>query len=241
MRYAVISDIHANLTALKAVLKDIEKRLVDEIICVGDIVGYGARPVECTKLVKTRCRKCVAGNHDWAVLGKTDFSNFNKNARDAISWTIEKLDISEKKYLSELTLKEDFGEFVVVHSTPDRPEKWNYLKHKDQTPLIFSSFKHRICFIGHTHVPMIWIEDSTRRKPEFGKKISLQNENRYIINVGSVGQPRDKDPRACFVVYDDSHRNVVFHRVEYDVEKASQNILNEGLPENFASRLHVGK
>jgi len=240
MKYALISDIHGNLQALERVIEDIAERQVDEIYCVGDIVGYGAQPSECITEIKRICRGSVAGNHDWAAVGKTDIGFFNKEAKAAVLWTSENLDFEEKRFLAELPLKLYFDNAMIVHGTPVAPEKWDYLLYTNRLGAQFAYFSEPICFIGHSHVPVVWTNAYERIPPDTEKPLELEEGRRYIINVGSVGQPRDGDPRACYSIFDSEKKAVYIRRVEYDIDTAANLIRDAGLPEKLASRLYRG-
>ena len=237
---ALISDIHGNYAALQMVLKDIEKRGIDTIYCLGDIVGYGARPKECLDKVRKICRAVVAGNHDWGAVGKTDLSRFNSRARKVVLWSAEKLDFEDKKYLSELPLIQNFNEATIVHGTPVEPEMWNYLRYRSMLPAQFAGFECKICFIGHSHVPVIWSDRGEKIIPNWNEPLFFDSDQRYIVNAGSVGQPRDGDPRACYVIYNDVDSSITFVRLNYDIDAAAKYILKANLPESLASRLYRG-
>ncbi len=230
MKYAIISDIHGNLQALEAVLEDIKRRGIKKIFCLGDIVGYGANPKECLDLIRERGITCVRGNHDEAVL-KESYSTFNHFARISLIWTRRKLREDDFKFLESLPLILEHEDFVMVHSSLINPADFDYLYEKDYENLNrnFSSLAQgKKLFIGHTHKPF---------------HINAQeNKGREIINAGSIGQPRDGNPKASYVIY---HRGVLRRgieivRVEYDVEEAATRIRQEGLPDFLASRLYVG-
>ncbi|HOX36504.1 MAG TPA: metallophosphoesterase family protein [Candidatus Brocadiia bacterium] len=240
MRYAVIGDIHANFDALETILKDAEKKGFDRLLCVGDLVGYGAMPAECIEAVRARNTVVVAGNHDFGVVDKTTIECFNSDARDAVLWTREHLNDDQKNYLKELQLVHEMEDLTLVHGTLCYPEYFDYIQTLYDAYLSFQALHTPICFLGHSHVPIVFFNDnpiSYFMEPE----VDLENAPKVIVNVGSVGQPRDQDARACYAIFDADKKKVWIHRVEYDVEKAKQRILDAGLPPTNAHRLILGR
>lgn len=238
MRIALISDIHSNLAALQTALNKIEELQVDRILCLGDVVGYGPRPNECVELIKEKCQVSLMGNHDHAVLGLTDPFYFNQYAKDAVDWTRRVLSISNRQYLSQMPFKHVENELLFVHSTPSQPEEWHYVLSEYEARLYMEKMKQRICFNGHSHVPVVFTDSGKRLYEE---EIELEPEKeKYIINVGSVGQPRDGDPRLCFVVYETDSHLLKYFRLEYPVEQTCGEILDNHLPAFLAARLKVG-
>jgi putative phosphoesterase len=183
MKIAIISDIHSNLDALTAVLKEIERIKVDEIYCLGDIVGYGPNPNECIDLVKSVTEKVVVGNHDSAVINQTDMMLFNSYARESTEWTRRMISDENYEYLLKLPLKISEHDLLFVHSTPLIPEDWNYILTQHSAEKHFNYFTEQACFIGHSH------------RPEMFRSI----DDRLIINVGSVGQPRDGNSKSVLL------------------------------------------
>lgn len=238
MKYAIISDIHSNLAALQNALDYIKTEKVDQIICLGDVVGYGPRPNECIELVKENCDVCLMGNHDHAVLGLTDIEYFNQYARDSVVWTQKHLDPENKKFLKNLPFTHEINGVLFVHSTPLKPEEWNYIFSDQDAQRNFDSYPNSLCFIGHSHIPVIFpYEKSSFFKEEL--QLDL-NAERYIINVGSIGQPRNEDPRSCFVIYNDETHSIKYIRLEYDVKKTFQEIIDNKLSPFLAMRLLHG-
>ena len=240
MRYAVLSDIHGNLEALEAVLADVGPH-ADAILCTGDVVGYGADPVACLELVAERAGVIVAGNHEHAVAGLLDLDWFNPYARAAAAWTRERVDDNHLSYLASLPLAAEVGDATLVHASPERPDEWDYLVTAEDGFGVFGAFTTRLCFVGHSHLPAAWSLGSSG--PEYlpgGVEVSLQPGRRYIVNVGSVGQPRDRDARAAYALWDAERGWVRIRRVEYDVEAARWKILAGGLPRFLADRLPRG-
>ncbi|HBE73850.1 MAG TPA: hypothetical protein DDW31_07190 [candidate division Zixibacteria bacterium] len=244
MRYAIISDIHSNREALDAVLDDIGRRGAERVVCLGDVVGYGAEPGACLAEVRKRTELIVAGNHDWGAVGKVDLNFFNRSARTAAEWTAGELTEPERIFLAQLplTLGQGGAEgFTAVHSTPDHPQEWRYILSIDEAEFQFERMAQPLCFVGHSHQPIAWQCHSGGRCSVVSREyLLMEPDRRYIVNVGSVGQPRDGDPRACYAVYDDQRREVVVHRVEYDVASAQGKILKAGLPRRLAERLASG-
>jgi predicted phosphodiesterase len=242
LRYGIISDIHGNLEALSAVLDEIQNREIDQLICLGDIVGYGANPNECIELVRQNCQIILAGNHDYAALKKVDTSNFNNYAQDAIGWTIGNLNPESTAFLDTLKVFHKVDQIYFVHSTPLDPTEWNYILSTYDAYESFQEFQEQICFIGHSHVPIIFLNRQRHRYDVIEKKeLLIDQKNRYIINVGSVGQPRDLDSRAAYGIFDDELRSFTLYRVEYDIEKTQAKMRAAGLPEFLIIRLQIGK
>jgi diadenosine tetraphosphatase ApaH/serine/threonine PP2A family protein phosphatase len=240
MRYAIISDIHSNLEALQAVLEDIAGQAVDQVLCLGDVVGYGADPNECVRLVRDRAAHIVAGNHDHAAVGKTDISYFNPHAKRAVSWTAKTLMLEHARFLCGLPYTLKLEGLFLVHATPSDPPAWNYLLSARVAEAEFAEFEEPVCLIGHSHQPLIFSSgDGTR--PWRGEKLTCSPDQRYIVNVGSVGQPRDGDPRACYALVDTAGKTLQLRRVRYDVRAAQRKILQAGLPPVLAVRLANGE
>lgn len=240
MRYALIGDIHGNLEAFLAVLASIDKEEVNQILCLGDIVGYGANPVECINLVKERCSKVVAGNHDYAVIGLADIDYFNPFAKDAVLWTSEKLGEKEINYLASLRLIEREDNFTIVHASLNNPREWGYILNTFDASVNFELQVDPICFIGHSHGPVVYMKrENFISGHRFISKIDPGCK--YIINIGSVGQPRDGDYRASYVVYDLELQTLKLKRVEYDVATVQKKIIEAGLPQILADRLGIGR
>jgi len=240
MRYAVISDVHSNLEALEAVLKDIRKREIEKVFFLGDAVGYGPNPNECVEILKENCEVLLAGNHDWASLGITDIEYFNEYAKEAILWTIKVLNEKNRKTLStfpitKLMKKENI---LFVHSTPKEPEQWHYLLTLWDAEINFHYFDQRICILGHSHQPFVIEKFPSGEMITHRREARLGKGERYIINAGSVGQPRDRDPRACYVVLEGER--VEFIRVPYPVEKTQKKMSEAGLPSLLIQRLSEG-
>lgn len=240
VRYALLSDIHGNLEALEAVLADAASR-ADGVLCLGDVVGYGADPEACVELVAARAQAVAAGNHEHGVAGLLDLGWFNRYARVAAEWTREQLDADHVAYLAKLPLVIELEEATLVHASPSRPDEWDYLLGPEDGYDVFPAFATRVCFVGHSHVPAAWSEGSSGRDWELGPRdIVMERGRRYIVNVGSVGQPRDRDPRAAYALWDRETQRVTIRRVEYDIAVTRRKITAAGLPRFLADRLASG-
>ncbi|MEN8149956.1 MAG: metallophosphoesterase family protein [Planctomycetota bacterium] len=240
MRYGVIADIHANLEALEAVLGVLEERGVDAYLSTGDIVGYGADPKACLDRLRDLGTVVTAGNHDWAVSNRLSLDYFNAYAREAIYWTQERLPESDIRYLDELPLVRKVDDITLVHGTLYSPENFDYLLTSYDAHLSFQLQETPLCLVGHSHVPITFLLDGTVTFT-LDDEIDLDGVERAIVNPGSVGQPRDEDPRAAAGIYDSETRTFTIERVEYDIEGATSKILRAGLPEVLAERLWHGR
>ena len=242
MKFALLSDIHGNLEALQSVVNDLSVEKADGIYCLGDIVGYGADPGQCIEIIQDLTSWIVAGNHDWAAAGITDTTYFNPVAKSAIEWTTEKLITSHRSFLAKLPLTYDLPQMKLVHATPYEPETWHYIFSRREALRSFQHYEQQICFIGHSHTPVIFVkdkEDEISLLPE--DSFTLEDNYRYLINVGSVGQPRDGDPRAAYGIYDTEDNRFTLKRISYNIEAAQEKILEAGLPYFLATRLAEGR
>jgi diadenosine tetraphosphatase ApaH/serine/threonine PP2A family protein phosphatase len=246
MRYAVLSDIHANQEALEAVLADAEGHGARLVICLGDTIGYGADPVPCLERVDQRAAVVVAGNHEHAAAGLMDVRWFNPAARAAALWTGRQLGDDHQRYIARLPLTSGVGDAWLAHASPDRPGEWDYLVSEEEGFAVFGAFDSRLCFVGHSHVPATWSlggggPDYEAAFATWPHRIRLEAGRRYLINVGSVGQPRDGDPRAAYAIWDVEARAVTIRRVPYDPRGPARKILAAGLPSVLAERLARGR
>ena len=243
MRYAIIADIHANLNAFEAVLDDIEhRRGVQEVWCLGDIVGYGPDPHQCLELLRQYSHICVAGNHDWAAIGKIDTSYFNPDAAAACHWTARQLNAEDIQYLESLPPVIQRNDFTLAHGSPREPI-WEYLLSTSDAKENFAHFESQFCLVGHSHVPLLFEsgEDRACSLKEFPENTTLKlSKNRLIINPGGVGQPRDGDPRASYAIYDSETRNVMHYRIPYDIGTTQARMRMYGLPAPLVTRLSYG-
>jgi predicted phosphodiesterase len=238
VKYAIISDIHSNLEALNTVIKFLQSQKINKIICLGDIVGYGPHPNECITIIKNECDVCIMGNHDHAVLGLTDISYFNQFAKESVLWTREQLTDESRSFLTNLSFTFETENTLFVHSTPVEPEEWNYILSTQEANIYLEKINFRLVFIGHSHVPVVF---SSGHGPVFEKSMILDLEKeKYIVNVGSVGQPRNKDPRSCFVLYNDEQNTIEYVLLDYDIKKTYQDIIEKRLPPFLATRLLSG-
>lgn len=239
--FAVLGDIHSNLEALEAVLEDCRAEGVSDFLCTGDVVGYNACPRECMKIVRDLGCPVVMGNHDHYVSSCRDLADFNPHAAAVIEWTREQLGADELEYLSTLPFTVTTAGISLVHATMDGPQDFGYVFDHLQAEAHFSHQVTPLCFHGHTHCPMIYEKQIGAVYRIDAQDFKLPIGRKYFINVGSVGQPRDGDPRAAYVVYDQATRLVKFRRLEYDVQSAQERIRRAGLPERLAERLALGQ
>jgi diadenosine tetraphosphatase ApaH/serine/threonine PP2A family protein phosphatase len=239
-RYAVLGDVHGNWEALGAVLDDAAAQGVTDHVCVGDLVGYNADPAACLDRIREICSTVVRGNHDHYCVHDECLDDFHPLAASVVEWTREQLGDEQKAYLQGLNLSALVDGFTLVHSTLDMPEKWGYVFDTLQADANFAYQSTALCFHGHTHLPVVFekLGRVVRRSVE---TVRLQLGKKYFVNIGSVGQPRDGDPRASYVVYDTAARTIHFRRVAYDIAAVQKKIRDAGLPERLALRLETGK
>ncbi|MFW5828795.1 MAG: metallophosphoesterase family protein [Planctomycetota bacterium] len=258
MRLALISDIHSNTPALEAVLADIAGQECENILCLGDVIGYGPHPGACIDMVQERCSACLKGNHEEALLDGNEAANFNPRARRAIDWTRQFIqsdgdtETQQRRWQLFETLKTQArsGSFFFVHASPRDPTKEYVLpresRNAEKMGSIFGMIEH-LCFVGHTHVAGVFLPDGSFTPPDklWGSTYFIDPDEKALINVGSVGQPRDNDTRACYCVIDSDDTEsprVYFRRVEYDLEPTIQDILaNPMLDNSLAERLRHGR
>jgi predicted phosphodiesterase len=240
MRFAIFGDIHANLEALEVVLADAKDQNCAQPICLGDVVGYNANPRECLALIRELNCPIVKGNHDEYASSDLPLGDFNPLAESAIRWTRSLLTPAEKSWLAQLPYVRQIEGFTIVHASLDFPYEWGYVLNQLDAAASFSHQKTQVCFFGHTHAPRAYIKDySVVGFPL--DRLDLENGKQYFINVGSIGQPRDGDWRAAYVVFDTDTRQVWLRRLEYDLEKTQSKIIAAGLPQRLADRLAYGK
>jgi len=244
MRYAILSDIHGNLEAFRAVLERIGELNADRVLCLGDVVGYNADPNACVDLMGRENIACVMGNHDAAACGLEEPDNFNVNARQAVFWTREHLTPQNRTYLRELPRTMQIDDLFLCHGTVNDTNR--YLLYDGDAQESFTLMERmpgrpRLCFFGHTHIRTAYSMAGQVLARELADEIHLSVDKRYLINPGSVGQPRDGDPRAAFLLYDARERTIAFHRVEYDIAACQKKILQAGLPARLAERLTMGR
>jgi len=241
---ALISDIHANIDALEAVLADIDQQGIKEILCLGDIVGYGAAPAECLRILRKRCSAFVIGNHDAYTLLSLDKYQMEKRVRDGILFAQQALTKEEKKWIRSLPLSTEVGSITIVHASLHNPDSFYYMSGKDDFLQHFDKQPTKVSFFGHTHRPEVAL---LRNEADVGfgipgeGEVLLEADKACAINVGSVGQPRDRDVRSAYGIYDSERHSFTLRRVSYDIEKAARRILDAGLPEENAVRLFMGE
>lgn len=240
MRSAIFGDIHANLEAFEVVLADARQQGCDSFICLGDVVGYNANPRECLEIVQSLECPVVKGNHDSYVSSDHSLVTFNPLAEVAIQWTRDQLNSSEKRWLSNLPLIVEIRGFTVVHASLDEPGDWNYVLNQLDAAASFSKQTTELCFFGHTHSPRAYIKDSSIVGVPF-EQIIPERGKKYFVNPGSVGQPRDGDWRAAYVVFDEERRTINLRRLRYDLTRTQRKIVAAGLPPKLAERLALGK
>jgi predicted phosphodiesterase len=240
MRFAIFSDIHSNLEALEAVLADARKRKCTHFVCLGDIVGYNANPHECVERIRELDCPTVKGNHDEQASLSLSTSDFNELAERAIQWTRDNLTEEDKQWLRELPLQKKVRDFTIVHATLDTPAQWGYVFNNLDAAASFTYQHTTACFFGHTHVPMVFIRDEGVRRERIDH-IRIEPTKKYMINMGSVGQPRDGNWRAAYCIYDIENNLVEQLRVKYDLAAAQKKIIEAGLPRLLAERLALGR
>jgi predicted phosphodiesterase len=240
MRFAILGDIHANIHALAAVLEDAEDHSCNQYVCMGDIVGYNAYPSECVDVIRDLDCPVVKGNHDEQVSMDVTQGGLNPLAQAAILWTQEQLSLEQIEWLRDLRMQRQVRDFSIVHATLDTPQKWGYITTQLDAAASFSYQITNLCFIGHTHVPKAYIKEDVVRT-EILDVLPIEKKKKYLINVGSVGQPRDGDWRASYCIYDSDSSEVTLRRVDYDIQSAQNAILAAGLPPKLATRLASGR
>jgi predicted phosphodiesterase len=240
MRYAIIADIHANLEAFNTVLADAKAMNCTHYACLGDVVGYNANPKECLDIVRSMNMPCVKGNHDEYCSAETDLEGFNPHAQEAINWTRNQLTEEDRKWLRDLRYIRLVASFSIVHATLDGPQRWGYVFDRLAAAASFTYQNTGVCFFGHTHVPVAFVRDSMVRGGTYSK-FKTEPGKKYFINVGSVGQPRDGNPKASYVVYDLDEGSIEIRRLDYDIGTTQRKILEAGLPARLAHRLAEGK
>jgi diadenosine tetraphosphatase ApaH/serine/threonine PP2A family protein phosphatase len=243
MRYAILGDIHSNLSALTRVLEDIQDFSVDQLLSVGDVVGYGACPAQCIDLLKQEGALVVKGNHDAACVGELDERTFNQYAKEAIRWTRSHLSKEHLDWLRQLPLEMTLEHCQVAHGSIDEPAAFDYIRTTRDADPSLESMIRPVAFVGHTHMPIALMRllepaGATAYSPELN--VDLKESDRCLVNVGSVGQPRDEDHRTGWVLFDSEAQTIALRRLEYDMETAARRIRDAGLPRMLADRLYLG-
>lgn len=243
MIYALISDVHGNLEALVAVMEHIKRNSkANEVIFLGDAVGYGANPNETLQIIQSECSIRIMGNHDCSALGLFDAEGFNRFAREAINYTSSILTDESRGILSTFKMTEEIRKLFLVHATPQDPEQWNYCLSAEEAERQFAHFNTQLCLIGHSHQPALFGKNGSQQT----KKLTIEDHRmkigyRYIANIGSVGQPRDGDSRACYATFDTITERLQFLRVEYDIPLAQAKMREAELPTFLIERLTTGR
>jgi diadenosine tetraphosphatase ApaH/serine/threonine PP2A family protein phosphatase len=242
MRIAIFSDVHSNWEALSTVVEYCRGAGVDRYICLGDVIGYGADPNRCCDLIRSIADVTLLGNHDAAVIGVMDTSYYYKEARDALLWTREQLSPANFRWLYSLPYSFHFDNLGFYHSAPIQPSGFYYVVTTSDADLHnrIAGRLHEFNFVGHSHLTNAYVLGGRKARDASGRECVSLPERKWIINVGSVGQPRDRDPRSCFGIFDTDSQSFEHIRLEYDVEAAATRILGAGLARKFAKRLFTG-
>jgi predicted phosphodiesterase len=240
MKYAIIADIHANLEAFEVVLKDAKDQNCTHYACLGDVVGYNANPKECLDIVRDMGMPCVKGNHDEYCSTDGPMEGFNPHAAQAVNWTRQQLTEEDRTWLRDLKYLRLVAGFTIVHATLDGPQRWGYVFDRLAAAASFTYQNTPVCFFGHTHVPVAFIRDNVVRGGTYSK-FKIEPGRKYFVNVGSVGQPRDGNPKAAYVIYDMDEGSIELRRLDYDIPKAQKKIVEAGLPPRLAERLALGR
>ncbi len=236
---ALFSDIHGNLEALNTIITDARYQGVSNFACLGDIVGYGPNPGGCIAAIQELNCVCVKGNHDEDASNERDLWNLSDHAQESLMWTRKHLTDSQKDWLRNLPYQRRLGRNSLVHATQDDPESWNYILNKFDAQIALNQQSSPICFFGHTHVPDCYaLEDSSVKKLK-ESEITLRKGNRYLVNVGSVGQPRDGIAKACYVIFDSSEGTITYRRLDYNINEVVQSIAEAGLSSDLGERLQI--
>jgi predicted phosphodiesterase len=243
-RIALISDIHGNIEALEAVLADIRAQRIDEIFCLGDIVGYGAAPAECLRLVREHCTETILGNHDEYLVNGPENHVLSKRIGIPLLLAQQTIPKKDLQWLRDRPYTVDRHGFSIVHGSLHHPEVFCYLLERRDAVLHFEEQRTPLCFHGHSHRPLITLsqqDGDIRWSIPRETETLLDRNQRLAINVGSVGQPRDQDPRAAYGIYDMEQNSFTLRRITYDIEKAVQRIVDAGIPEENSRRLREGE
>ena len=242
MRIAIISDIHSNVEALTEVLKVIDGQKVDRLVSLGDVVGYGASPNPCCEMVRTNAEVTLLGNHDAAVAGRMDYSFYYDAARHALDWSANVITDENLGWLRSLPYTYRIGDVGFSHGSPIEPRSYEYIFALEQARELMPHAVDlpEVTFIGHSHLCKAFAIGNGEVNDVVAQKFGIRKGYKYIISVGSVGQPRDYDNRACFVICDTDARTVEYLRVEYDIEASAQRIFDADLALNFGKRLFLG-
>jgi predicted phosphodiesterase len=240
MRIAIFSDVHSNLEALTAVIREIENAAPDRVYFLGDAVGYGPDPNECVERIFEIADKFVAGNHDHGVVDRTDITHFNDFARQAVLWTRSVLTPVNRERILSMPFTDQEDDFFLVHASPDHPGNWSYVFTVLDSAHHFDFFEGKVCLIGHSHCPEVYIHDGNEIEKSKETMLTFRENYRYIVNIGSVGQPRDMNPDSVYVLYDSEERKLSYHRVQYNYRITQQKMRTANLPSFLIDRLASG-
>lgn len=242
MRIGIISDVHGNIEALTAVLEELDRRKVDQLVCLGDILGYGADPGPCLELIMKRCDIVILGNHDAAGSGRMNLDDYYPEAKRAIAYAWEHINNDQRQFIANLPYTRQQGSALFCHGAPHAPEAFDYLFSEDQAHTYVRNFAEmpQVTFIGHSHLTVGFDFTSETARGFVEPHVQMQPGHKYIFTVGSVGQPRDRDVRSCCVEYDTERHSVDYIRVPYDFQRTQKRIIDAGLPQTFALRLQLG-
>lgn len=244
MKIAIISDLHSNIEALQACIDKAKTLNVEQYVCLGDIVGYGPDPAVILDMVMSLPKVVVIrGNHEEALFGAY-YNKLRPHIQHTVDWTKQQLSEAQLNYLQALPYQQTVQGMTMVHATADQPDKWSYLHNLDQARKCMSAADTKLTFVGHTHQPQVFYDTPSKKikclTPQAGVSIPIYQQSRYVVNVGSVGQPRDENNAASFVVYDTDESELVFCRVAYEYAVTAKKIVDRGLPAPFAERLAKG-
>jgi len=242
VRYGIFGDLHGNVHALKAVLRAYESESIDEYLCTGDLVGYGAHPAECIEITRDLCAHVVAGNHDYAVCGRLTLEFFNSYAKAAVLWTRSALAQEHLDYLASLPLMTVVSDDITLsHATIYDAHVFDYIQTQYDAHLSLKELKSTCGFVGHSHIPIIFYLHDGIVSWTMDTVIDVADCEKVLVNVGSVGQPRDENPKAAYVIYDTEEQKIWIKRVDYDIEGAIEAIAEHELPRILGERLRMGK
>jgi predicted phosphodiesterase len=245
MRIGILSDIHSNRPALDAVLEHAEQQdeEIDQFVCLGDVVGYGAQPNACAEVIKELCEFTIVGNHDAAVSGRMDYSFYYQQAREALDWHAAQITDEHEEWLSELPYREDRGDTAYCHGSPVNLEEFEYVFNLHQANSLIQHWDElqHVNFIGHSHLTKSFSLDQEEGATELEPPvIEFEDDKKYVVTAGSVGQPRDNDNRSCYGIYDTDEMTFTFNRVDYNIRESARRIFESELSSDFAKRLFFG-
>ncbi len=234
---AIFSDIHGNLEALNTIISDAREQGVKNFACLGDLVGYGPDPAGCVAAVQDLNCVCIKGNHDEDASNDRDLWNLSDVARESLMWTRERLSAAQKEWLQNLPLQRRLGRNMLVHATLEKPGEWQYIRNKFDAELALADQKSPVCFFGHTHVPVSYVTSNQGTHKIKESEIILAKGSRYLVNVGSVGQPRDGVPKACYIIFDSTEGSISYRRLDYNIGEVVESIAAAGLSPDLGQRL----